>query len=847
MARQNPKKHIKLDGFAQSLDYAYPKKTFSGNLDLAQRNRNQHGNRILAQLDAIRQRFDIPVEVDLPEGILRDEAVYVEFTSEWGYKLDFNSMDQDKTDPLFQILNIREEQEDVEENHRFRYHVTMMMTQGGISNFIEKIRLYINENIFRKDKITGERVDTGNAKYYKLFLNIESIQSATLKSFWADEPEIDFPDENEDLWWEVWFRKTGNDQFRIARVLENLALTGVQVGQSELVFAEHRVRLVKGTAIQLSRSIMLLDNLSELRKPQETADFICHKDQDYQDHAEWMSELLERTDVEINGNSVLICLLDSGVNNAHPLIQPFLPDAHMGSFKPDDWGTGDDWPNGGHGTGVAGLTLYGDMVDALNEPGRIRILHGLESFKIINQADANDPELYGAITEYATSTPLVDRPENPRVFCMTITDKEFAFKGRPSAWSAAIDKIAFGSALEPVAPQLVIVSSGNVITENHDDYPDLNLRESIHDPAQAYNAVTVGSYTRKDRIDPATGHIHLAPNGAMSPSNSTSTLWESQWPIKPDIVMEGGNCSTDGVYVSDHYDLKMLTADRDFPSYTFMPFGDTSGAAGLAAKMAAELRTFYPEFWPETIRALMVHAADWTAGMLNNRSFEALNETDRKLLLRSVGYGVPILENALYSANNSLTLIAEREIQPYHLVSSVGKSREYHLYDLPWPEDVLLNQLFDQDVTLKITLSYFIEPNPGSKNKRYVNNFHYHSHALEFAVIKENEPLEMFKRRISKASELEDDQIDRTEEKWSIKRVRSRGSIKKDFVTMSGADMSARNKIAIYPKPGWYRSRKKLGKTDSIVRYSLIVTLETANVEIDLMTPVLNQLGALPV
>lgn len=834
MAKQNPKRHIKLDGFATSLDYVYPRTPFGSGLELAQRNRNLHGNRILNQLNAIRQQFDIPAEVELAEGILRDDAIYLDFISEWGFQLDYSNLDQDKADPLFQILNIREEQEDTDDHPRYRYHVTMMMTQGGIGEFIKKINLYLTANVIFK----GE--DTGNARYYKLFTNIENIQFATLKSFWADEPEFPFPDVDSVVWWEVWFRKTGNDQFRIARVLENLASAGVQVGESELIFAEHRVRLVKGTADQLSQSLLLLDNLSELRKPQETADFICHKDEEYEDNVAWMNDLIGRTEVGLDENSVLICLLDSGVNNLHPLISAFLPDDRLYSYKPDDWGSGDDWPNGGHGTGVAGLALYGDMVDALADPGQIRILHGLESFKIINLADPNDPELYGAVTEYAASTPFVDRPYNPRVFCLTITDKDFAFKGRPSAWSAALDKVAFGSVLEPTTPQLIVVSSGNVVTVNHEDYPDLNLLESVHDPAQAYNAVTVGSYTRKDRIDPATGYIHLAPNGSMAPSNSTSTLWENQWPIKPDIVMEGGNCSTDGVSVSDHHSLKLLAADKDYPRYTFLPFGDTSGAAGLAAKMAAELRTAYPEFWPETIRALMIHSADWTPSMLGNRNFDALNENERKLLLRTVGYGVPVLDDALYSANNSLTLVAQREIQPYHLVKSTGKSKEYHLFDLPWPDEVLSEELFDQDVTLKITLSYFIEPNPGSKNKRYVNNFHYHSHALEFAVIKERETPEQFQRRISKAAELDEDQIDNTEERWSIKRVRSRGSIKKDFVTMSGADMAVRNKIAVFPKPGWYRSRKKLGKADSVVRYSLIVTLETANVDVDLMTPVLN-------
>lgn len=836
MAKRNPKKHIKLNGYNERLDYNYPKTPFNNNFDRIERDRVAHGNRILDKLNDIRTRFEMTADADLPANILRDDIVYVDFVSEWGYQLDYLPLEQDKEEPLFQILNIREQSQSTKDGLIFRYLVTLMMTEGGIGKFINKIKDYISKN----GKYKGN--DTGKPKYYSLFTNIQDIQFATLKSFWVDEPEIAFPKENDLLWWEVWFRKTDNDDYRLSRVLENLAQTGVIISGSELEFAEHRVRLVKATANQLSQSLLLLDNLAELRKPQETADFICHKGVDYEDRAEWIDELINRTDIAIDENSVLICLLDSGVNNAHPLISNFLPDNRLYSYKPEDWGTGDNWPDGGHGTGVGGLSIYGDLVDALTTRDRIRITHGLESFKIINSSESNDPELYGAITEYATSAPLINLPNTPRVFCLTITDKDFAFKGRPSAWSAAVDKIAYGSVLNPVTPQLIVVSSGNVVTIRHEDYPYQNLLESIHDPAQAYNALTVGSYTRKDRINFETGYSHLAPYGGMSPSNSTSILWDNQWPIKPDIVMEGGNSSTDGSVVSDHHSLKLLSLDKEYPRYAFLPFGDTSGAAALAAKMAAELKTAYPEFWPETIRALMVHSASWTPNMLQNKNLTELNEKERQSLLRSVGYGVPNLDDALYSANNSLTLIAERKIQPYHVVKSKGKSKEYHLFDLPWPEEVLSNALFDQDVTLKVTLSYFIEPNPGSRNKRYVNSFHYHSHALEFAVIKERETIDMFKNRISKSSETDEERLDNKDETWSIKRVRSRGSIKKDFVTMSGADMALRNKIAIYPKPGWYRSRLKLKKTNTIVRYSLLVTIETSNTEIDLMTPVLNQM-----
>src|SRR5690606_5182092 len=101
-----------------------------------------------------------------------------------------------------------------------------------------------------------------------------------------------------------------------------------------------------------------------------------------------------------------------------------------------------------------------------------------------------------------------------------------------------------------------------------------------------------------DRIDQNAwpGIRTLAIHGGMSPSNSTSLLWENQWPVKPDIVLEGGNMGVSGTQLLDHIPtLKPLSLDKDFANYLLYPFGDTSGAAALASKMAAELKTAYPD------------------------------------------------------------------------------------------------------------------------------------------------------------------------------------------------------------------------------------------------------------
>ena len=41
----------------------------------------------------------------------------------------------------------------------------------------------------------------------------------------------------------------------------------------------------------------------------------------------------------------------------------------------------------------------------------------------------------------------------------------------------------------------------------------------------------------------------------------------------------------------------------------------TSPATALASRMAARLISAYPDYWPETIRGLMVHSARWTPAM----------------------------------------------------------------------------------------------------------------------------------------------------------------------------------------------------------------------------------------
>jgi len=825
------KKHLKIEGFRNPESYKYPKPV-SIPFSKKGRNRRKHGSFLRARLDEIRERFNLSKsEVLSAENLLKDDVIYVQFVSPWGFELKFEQLVDNSKEPKYQLLNIRKEYK--QDNHTLtsRYVALVMLKERGVSHFIKKVEDYLNPE---KDSPKNS-----NPKNLTLLSNIDDIKVATLEAFWTDGTTFPFPDQNENVWWEIWFRKTAYD---FDKVKTQLLEVDAQLSPQILEFREHVIHLVKASPIQLANSIMLLDCISELRKPQVLNDFITASDIEYEDQKDWLDDLLARTEFHYSGSEedILVSIFDSGVNNKHPILEPILPDTHLDAWK-QEWGVSDTEHQSGHGTGMAGLVLFGNLTEALQSSELIQIYHGVESFKVFHPPVKTDPQLFGLIYQDGYNSLLSARPRNRRVFCMAVTNDGIIKSGRPSSSSTALDRLIFGNP-EDDNTLLFVVSGGNVELTNAKDFPDHNFIHSIQDPGQAYNAITVGACTFLDRTNDQ--YEALAKKGEMSPFNSTSAAWETHWPNKPDLVFEGGNQAIyrlDGSLIS-HEQLSPVSLDKEFNRHLFCAFNATSAAAAMVSKMVTELRMAYPEYWSETIRGLLVHSADWTDEMLSGRNFKS-NENDRRAILRSVGYGIPNIQKAMQSANNSLTLIAEEFITPYRKDGASIKYNEYHLFELPWPQEVLLNEVGEIDTRLTVTLSYFIEPNPNGKE--YAKAFSYHSHELDFKMIETGETLEEFKRRVSASTDGterdEDGPLNLKNERWAIReRVRSKGSIKKDYLDTIGAELHDRNFIAVYPKSGWYKTRKGEEKYDQKVRYSLIISIETVSQDVDIYTPVEN-------
>jgi hypothetical protein len=264
-------------------------------------------------------------------------------------------------------------------------------------------------------------------------------------------------------------------------------------------------------------------------------------------------------------------------------------------------------------------------------------------------------------------------------------------------------------------------------------------------------------------------------------------------------------------------------------------FSATSAATAQAARLAAMLSAANPAHWPETIRALIVHSAEWTEPM--KQALDGASMRERYALLRRFGYGVPSFERAAASAANHLALIAQSSITPFQ--SRGGRRfKDCHYYHLPWPRE-RLEEIGERDVRLKITLSYFIEPNPGASAA--IDPQRYQSFGLRFALRRRLETITQFIQRVNPLER--DNPTDRVDvvpdQGWRFgPNSIAAGSLHCDEWIGPAVQLAARDILCVKPVIGWWRARGTTEQCDRETRYALIATLSAPDIDIDLHTAI---------
>lgn len=364
-------------------------------------------------------------------------------------------------------------------------------------------------------------------------------------------------------------------------------------------------------------------------------------------------------------NNVTVAIIDTGVEMIAPL-QPVNSGIGL-----DITVTGAPYlDENGHGTMVAGLVALGsdfliNMREEYASHANIAVFkvlqHGNEDLKV-NQILAGIRQLH---------------QQGIRLFNMSLN--EFLPKPYNSSFSDfafQLDKLAYELDI------LIFISTGN-LTEEHVQ----SLRDEVHDshqypnhfscvakpsdihsceltnicaPAESLNNVTVGAIAENYRnnydvgVTPAkefpayyTRKFHYDYEQEVN-GTSFSRAQRNKHLNKPDIVHNGGD------YLDMEAGLEVLTSPLNQNNRYFSKSAGTSLATPLVTSLAAKIAKIYPTLVCQTIKAIILNAAQLPCGD-NPKLFRPF----KNLLRRVAGSGVPLEENILFSGENEITYVIE--------------------------------------------------------------------------------------------------------------------------------------------------------------------------------------------
>ncbi len=616
-----------------------------GSKKLPDRDRQAHGLALRGQLLELKPAAEAAAASQRALALESGIGLQIEFVGQHDVELAFQSLADDRQ--KIELLSVRREGDVTLAN--------VFIPDGRLEHFERYVSDYLEEKKGRK----------GQALDHKALLNtIASIRVAELRALWTDELSVLPADPAEAFWWEVWLPVRQARQAVVADFRKLAQLAGCVVSDHQAEFPERTVVLMRGSQTQFTQSVMLLNCVAELRRAKDTAEFFDAMGGE--DQGLWMQAALTNAQFAPAASNVPhVCLLDTGVNRGHPMLAPLIDVPDMHAVQPT-WGV-DDTAN--HGTGLAGLVAYGDLTQGLGTMGPVTVGHRLESVKLTPHDGSNegDRKHHAYLFAEAVSRPEITAADRRRVFTSAVTASDHRDRGRPSSWSAMLDRLAADVDDAGQYPRLFVLAAGNTVS--HDawtTYPDSLSTNLVQDPGQAWNAITVGACTHK--VDTENAAITaIAPEGGLSPYTTTSVTWDGAWPLKPDVVFEGGNVGKDSRGAVGMPSLNLLTTNNKPIERLFTTTNATSAASALCARMAAQIMAAYPKLRPETIRALIVHSAEWTSSM-RSMYLAASGKPSKKdyaNLIRHCGWGTPDLDRAMWSAGNSLTLVVEDQVNPY--------------------------------------------------------------------------------------------------------------------------------------------------------------------------------------
>jgi len=548
-----------------------------------------------------------------------------------------------------------------------------------------------------------------------------------------------------------------------------------------------------------------------------------------------------------------VCVIDSGIQEGHALLQPaidqtvshcFLPGAPAGAV-------GDEVAPGGHGTRVAGAVLYGEDVPKAGAP---ELPFWIQNARVLNAQNLMPVELFPPEAIRQAVERFNDSPRQTRIFNHSINARGYCRTRYMSSWAAEIDQICSERDV------LIVQSAGNLALEGNApfigirehldagrDYPAYLSENScrVANPGQSLQALTVGSIAYDSTEAGAWRTFATQQSGPSAFSRTGPGIWNV---IKPEVVAYGGDAvrtqnNPPDIQGGGHVpaacpELVRSTLHAPGPAFDRDEAG-TSYAAPKVARIAAHVQQVLPDETALLYRALVVQSAQWpawaeaTLTRLRN-PFENLSQLEKQALqtsashaLRCLGYGVPDEQRATANTDHRTTLITSGEAE----IKAAG----CHIYQVPIPPE-LRQQADEFDIRIDVTLSYVAQPRRTRRNlRRYLSTW------VDWKTSNLGEGLDDFRVRALKDTTKDDDPLPGSALPWTLHEnpqwgvirdyKRNRGTVQKDWAIVRSNTLPDHFCIAVVGHQGWSRD------PDSVARYSLAVTFEILGGEIAIYEP----------
>lgn len=391
-----------------------------------------------------------------------------------------------------------------------------------------------------------------------------------------------------------------------------------------------------------------------------------------------------------------IAVLDSGLSSGHPLLGTAVGDA-QGYLEPHR--SANDTDPHWHGTFVAGLALYGNVQNAIQQRQFVPQLR-LFSGKVFEDNHQDQTEFVEKAVEEAVRD--LHGQYGCKVFNLSYGDRNKVYDGRRVRGLAyTLDRLTRELGV------LFVVPTGNLQLyqlpqDARERYPSylFEAHARLLDPATALNALTVGGISVFEATRDAQRHPNTIEDHVLARANQPFPLTRRgpsiNGAIKPDVVEHAGNLALMRASGRPrHAGLGVVSLNGGFATgATFKEDIGTSYAAPQVAHKAARLLAAVPDASPNLLRALIGAHARWP------EASEALlgpgdRAEGRERLLQLIGYG-RVDDTALYrSLDHTVTLLAQERIG----------NDQHHFFELPLPDCFWANGRRLREITVALAYS----------------------------------------------------------------------------------------------------------------------------------------------